>query len=133
MSDCPKWVAATPPSQAQRVAERAAYLCAASKARSQTLEFDDPATWHELMFTGLVPLVYYAGNYRQADPLRICLGVDVAVGPHPGVHFREVPRAMVGLLHPRESTHCRSGVAVAIPRFARTGDSVSSPNRLSRR
>jgi len=40
--------------------------------------------WHLQMFKGVVPLSYYAGNFRCDDVSRPCLGRAVQVGAHPG-------------------------------------------------
>lgn len=53
--------------------------------------------WHNGLFSSDVPLDYYAGNFRQNDSSRICLGVNVAVGDLPGSHYEDVRRHMVAL------------------------------------
>ena len=51
-------------------------------------------TWHDQLFRGVVPLRYYAGNYRSADKRHPCLNVDIAVAGIPGSPFQEVPSRM---------------------------------------
>lgn len=49
--------------------------------------------WHRTMFAPSVPMDYYAGNFRQLDHRRPCLGVDVKVGSCYGTPPMFVPQA----------------------------------------
>ncbi len=82
------------------------YKKAMESAKSKVVEIDDVKRWHHIMFRGLVPLSYYAGNFRQNDALRPCLGIDVEIGMHLGDSFDVVIRNIEAL-------------------FARTRESIS--------
>jgi fido (protein-threonine AMPylation protein) len=45
---------------------------------------------HQILFAAFVPLDYYAGNFRQNDAARPCLGIDVGVGAIAGANFHLV-------------------------------------------
>jgi fido (protein-threonine AMPylation protein) len=51
-------------------------------------------TYHQKIFCRVVPLDYYAGNYRSVDPQKPCLARDVEVSGLPGESFRTVPSSM---------------------------------------
>ncbi len=50
--------------------------------------------WHYTIFCTLVPKDYYAGNFRQDDRSRPCLGQNVKVGNVLGEDYRRVVMAM---------------------------------------
>src|SRR3982750_4787139 len=59
--------------------------------------------WHDAMFSGVVPLRYYAGFMRQPDSARICLQQDVAFKDaagklYPGTRYQAVPREFNDLM-----------------------------------
>jgi fido (protein-threonine AMPylation protein) len=54
----------------------------------------DLKTFHHKLFRRVVPLTYYAGNFRCNEPNRPCLATDVAVDGAPGTPFSAVPAAM---------------------------------------
>jgi len=60
-------------------------------------------TWHAKLFKDVVPVPYYAGNYRSADPRHPCLNVDNEVAGVPGAPFQDVPRRMAQLSERLES------------------------------
>jgi len=72
-----------------------------SRARNYLLNHGDLKTWHRKLFRHVVPVDYYAGNYRNVDPARPCLSWDVQVsgvlGPIAGLPFVQVPSAMQDL------------------------------------
>jgi fido (protein-threonine AMPylation protein) len=94
--------------------------------------------WHDLLFRDFVPLPYYAGNFRQDDPHRPCLRVNVAVGGIAGTPYEFTPAAMQRLfgdvqssLHDLETDWARltprdRAISVAIA----TGDLVGSFIRI---
>lgn len=47
--------------------------------------------WHRRLFEGRVALDHYAGNVRQEDPQRPCLGRNVAAAGGTGTHYPKVP------------------------------------------
>jgi fido (protein-threonine AMPylation protein) len=63
-------------------------------AKHYVIGHGDIKMWHGKIFADVVPLGYYAGNYRSQDPARPCLAVDVSVGPNSGAHYAQVPDLM---------------------------------------
>lgn len=58
-----------------------ACVSAARTCQTRHLEPDDLRSWHEQAFRAVVPLGYYAGNFRGADVARFpCLWAGVGVG-----------------------------------------------------
>jgi fido (protein-threonine AMPylation protein) len=96
---CPAWKDEIPPGQIADffVVLRATYATIRIRAAQKVLDDTEIRAWHKALFNKLVPLNYYAGEFRQHDPHRICLGIDVAVGRVPGCPFRHVIRYMVAL------------------------------------
>ena len=88
LNNCPNWGDSIPDPSRDQVA--ASYRNAIATAQSKTIELDDVKNWHKSLFEEVVPVSYYAGNFRQDDLQRPCLGVDVRVGAHPGISFRHV-------------------------------------------
>lgn len=93
--DCPEWLDHDEHNSAacfrgiEAVVSRACAL-----ARTCIPNEKDIASWHREAFKSFAPLLYYAGNYRQDDPARICLGINVAVGEAPGADYSQVLREM---------------------------------------
>ncbi len=50
--------------------------------------------WHGTVFSHVVPLSYYAGNYRSANPARPCLAQQVHIGPYTGLDYHLVSAEM---------------------------------------
>lgn len=50
--------------------------------------------WHKTLFERVVPLTYYAGNYRSNNPSRPCLASPVHIGAHYGSDFNIVEAEM---------------------------------------
>lgn len=81
MGKCPPWSSDGPDTrdgdfqQSCVDAYHAAQACAAKKI----ITSQHCGTWHKLMFELHVPLAYYAGNFRQQNPLWPCLDVNVQV------------------------------------------------------
>jgi fido (protein-threonine AMPylation protein) len=63
-------------------------------AKHHIIGHGDIKTWHGKIFAAVVPLDYYAGNYRSDDPGKPCLAIDVAVGPNSGAAYAQVPDLM---------------------------------------
>lgn len=63
-------------------------------AKRYVISHGDIKTWHGKIFAAVVPLDYYAGNYRSDDPSKPCLAVDVTVGPNQGAPYPQVPDLM---------------------------------------
>jgi fido (protein-threonine AMPylation protein) len=97
---CPRWSddSAEHELPAFDKAVRTVWLQACIEAKNKRPGCKDLRQWHVRAFRDVVPLSYYAGNFRQRDPLKACLAHDVAVntpaGPLPGAPFREVPDLM---------------------------------------
>lgn len=89
MMKCPEWSEEIPPDRREefRVYATMVYRRIDESARRKIITSDDPRAWHREMFRTFVPLGYYAGNYRQHDVSRPCLGQDVIVGQNPGMPF----------------------------------------------
>jgi fido (protein-threonine AMPylation protein) len=64
------------------------------KSTSLVLHHGTLRDWHRQMFKSVVPLSYYAGNFRCQDNSRPCLGVQVYVGGQPGSAFHVVESDM---------------------------------------
>lgn len=79
-TECPRWADTITPALESRYRRQLAAVHASVLAVGpRLLRNADIRRWHSLLFEGLAPLDYYAGNYRQDDPDRICLGTDVHV------------------------------------------------------
>ncbi|HXM92964.1 MAG TPA: Fic family protein [Candidatus Dormibacteraeota bacterium] len=50
--------------------------------------------WHSELFKSVVPLSYYAGNFRCDDPSRPCLGRGVQIGNYAGSDYHIVETEM---------------------------------------
>ena len=59
--------------------------------------------WHGKLLKSVVPVSYYAGNYRSAARQHPCLNVDVQVGNVFGSPFQEVPDRMADFSRTLES------------------------------
>ncbi len=64
------------------------------RASRYILRHGDVKNWHLNVFRSVVPLSYYAGNYRSDDPNFPCLNVDVQVSVNAGAPFAQVPALM---------------------------------------
>jgi fido (protein-threonine AMPylation protein) len=99
--DCPKWERSWDDSiSASTLTCQVgnAYKEAIANAKSKIIELDDIKRWHRIMFEGLVPLDEYAGDFRQDDSTRPCLGKNVGVGSIPGEEFHRVIYSMESLI-----------------------------------
>jgi fido (protein-threonine AMPylation protein) len=95
---CPVWANETTQEQEKEIIkgmdEVHAFISA--RAKNYLINHGDLKTWHLTFFRKVVPVHYYAGNYRTNDVGRPCLAVDVHVDGNPGVSHREVQLAMQG-------------------------------------
>jgi Fic family protein len=66
-------------------------------AKQHIIDHGDIKTWHGKIFARVVPLSYYAGNYRADDPTKPCLRENVGVPPNPGAPYAQVPDLMKNL------------------------------------
>jgi|SRR6266581_90015 len=64
------------------------------KAPTLVLQHGHLKDWHKRLFDKVVPISYYAGNYRQIDVSRPCLQKPIQVGDRQGAPFAEVPNRM---------------------------------------
>ncbi len=96
LAECPDWDGAIPPEEI-RTRIKSAYESAIGAANTELIGSDSVKHWHEKMFHALTPLPYFAGNFRQDDVGRVCLGINVKVGGILGSDFRHVLSHM-GLL-----------------------------------
>src|SRR5580704_13156168 len=95
-ANCPAWVM---PESAQNIHKVVDGLFAVQRfinrrAETYVLQHGDVKEWHRQLFKDVVPLAYYAGNYRGDDPRFPCLRENVNVGGLPGARFEEVPTLM---------------------------------------
>lgn len=97
MSPCPDWYLPERDEQLQFVvaglSEFYRFIVSACKRR-YIMGHGDIKTYHRKVFVRVVPLEYYAGNYRCNDSTKPCLAKDVAVNGIPGLPFAIVPSEM---------------------------------------
>ncbi len=96
VSACPDWSSDGPATRegSFRDSVAAAYRLVEQAAGNHAVRSEECCQWHKAMFARHVPLDYYAGNYRQVDPRRPCLNVNVEVAGQPGEAAANVPDAM---------------------------------------
>lgn len=97
MPPCPLWFQAERDDQLPHVvvglAEYYRFIISACKTH-YIVGHGDIKTYHKRVFEKVVPLDYYAGNYRSLDSARPCLAQDVHVDGVPGETFSTVPDSM---------------------------------------
>ncbi len=105
MSKCPPWSADGPSTRdgAFHQACRAAYQSVGNCAIKKIVNSGDCCGWHRTMFSSRVPLDYYAGNFRQIDPSRPCLRINVQVAGIPGETPERVGREIELLFQDMET------------------------------
>lgn len=104
--NCPPWVL---PESDSAVPSVAAGLIDFQKfvyknSQKHILNHGDLKTWHGKIFKGVVPIHYYAGNYRSEDAHQPCLQQDVNVAGRNGAPYAQVPllmRNLSGEMHDR--------------------------------
>ena len=82
MNKCPPWSSDGPETRdgSFRQSCANAYQAVQKNASKKIADAADCCGWHKIMFELQVPLDYYAGNFRQIDPSRPCLQINVQVG-----------------------------------------------------
>lgn len=97
IGDCPQWEQPEPfgnlPPVARGMEDVYSFIRKAN-AKKYLLNHGDIRSWHLKLFSAIVPVHYYAGNYRSDDPRHPCLNIDVQVGGRPGAPYRLVPEMM---------------------------------------
>ena len=97
MPNCPQWSAPEKDEQLPDIvaglAECYRFIVSSCK-RHYVLRHGDIKTYHGKIFRRVVPLDYYAGNYRCADPKKPCLAAEVHVSGIFGETYTRVPAAM---------------------------------------
>jgi len=97
VTDCPQWPEPEPlnklPSVVAGLAEYYKFIISACKRR-YILGHGDIKTYHAKVFHDVVPLSYYAGNYRCDDPSKPCLKREVHVNGIFGETYSTVPGSM---------------------------------------
>lgn len=93
MHECPEWGGAIPRALRRQfdASVAALYQHVALVASTRIIDSRECRAWHSRLFSDVVPIDYYAGNFRQHDLSRPCLGVDRAVGSLQGASFHFVP------------------------------------------
>jgi fido (protein-threonine AMPylation protein) len=64
------------------------------RAGSLIINHGEIRNWHSTVFRNVVPLSYYAGNYRCDNAARPCLGQNVSVNNHQGSDYHLVENQM---------------------------------------
>lgn len=95
---CPPWFDREPADKLHHVVVGMAdfHRFLFKNAKQHIIDHGDIKTWHGKIFKLVVPLSYYAGNYRSDDPAKPCLSQDVGVPPNPGAPYAQVPDLMKG-------------------------------------
>lgn len=93
---CPPWEAPEPPDKVQHVVSEMAefHRFIFKNAKQKIIDHGEIKTWHGRIFRLVVPVSYYAGNYRCDDSSKPCLAVNVGVPPNPGAPYKEVTDLM---------------------------------------
>ena len=94
--ECPDWSRLETPEMVLSVVSGMAdfHRFIFKNSKHYIIQHGDIKAWHGKIFQHVVPLSYYAGNYRSDDPSKPCLQKDVAVPPNPGAPYASVPRLM---------------------------------------
>jgi len=84
-----------------------AHVNARASSTNRPLAKGQITSWHWIMCRSVVPVHYYAGNFRQVDQNMPCLNVEVQFGPATnrlnGSPAVEVPNRMLRLVRKVES------------------------------
>lgn len=94
--DCPKWVTdddAALPAIAQAAHSYFRFLVR-QNPKKYILTHGDLKGWHKKLFEKIVPVPYYAGNYRGTAQGKPCLATDVGVNGVPGAAYQTVEGEM---------------------------------------
>lgn len=97
MPPCPVWPEPEPisklPDIVAGLAEYYRFIISACR-KHYIIAHGDLKTFHKKVFVKVVPLDYYAGNYRSDDKSKPCLAKEVTVAGVLGESFRTVPQSM---------------------------------------
>jgi fido (protein-threonine AMPylation protein) len=77
-SGCPDWIE-IPRTEENTRDLKALYPLIIQRAPTLLVTAKEPKDWHRICFRGIVPLDYYAGNYRELNHRKPCLQVNVQV------------------------------------------------------
>lgn len=96
MAACPDWSQPESVNKLPSVAAGNASVLRFLKKRAASLILNrgNLKTWHYQLFQSVVPLSYYAGNFRCHDPSRPCLAQPVQVGAYMGSDYHVVENEM---------------------------------------
>lgn len=94
--DCPQWIqdddSALPAIAA--AAQSFVRFMERQNPRKYILTHGDLKQWHQKLFEKVVPVSYYAGNYREVNPAKPCLETNVHVAGIFGAPYEEVEAKM---------------------------------------
>lgn len=94
--DCPEWIKDDDyalPAIAQAAQSFLRFMERQNPNR-YTLGHGDLKVWHKKLFEQVVPVRYYAGNFRGVSPSKPCLEVNVGVAGVPGAPYEQVEALM---------------------------------------
>ena len=111
--NCPQWRGHSEnPSESFKALIQKVRKRAIEESRERCPDLTTIKSWHKELFETTVPLPYYAGNFRQWNPDRLCLAINVRVGRLPGFPFHIVSAEMALL-----SLHLTSAVDTLADRW----------------
>lgn len=93
---CPEWITEEP-SKLPAIAQAASAIhdfFARQASKRHILNHGDLKQWHRKLFEKVVPVAYYAGNYRGIDSNRPCLNGEARVGSNFGTVAANVASEM---------------------------------------
>ena len=93
---CPKWVT-DDPSKLPVIAQAASAIYdffTRQNPKGYILGYGDLKEWHRKLFTKVVPVPYYAGNFRGTDKAKPCLDTPIYVANIPGAAAKDVEAEM---------------------------------------
>ena len=94
---CPEWVNPEPFEKLPFIATAASRLVSVFVKQNKNkyiLGHGDLKDWHRALFERVVPVPYYAGNYRSKDLAFPCLDTGIHVAGVRGAEASEVPKLM---------------------------------------
>ncbi len=96
---CPDWFADATPAEEVLISAGVARIANSSfrTAKAKAPDHGTLKTWHRILFENVVPLKYYAGNFRTLDPRFPCLIGHAVIGGKFGTPPGEVHEAMRSL------------------------------------
>jgi len=95
---CPEWKNEEEPfdklDSIVRAAESIYAFIRRQNAKGYFLDHGHLKDWHGKLFREVLPVSYYAGNYRSADPRYPCLNTEIQVAGVLGTPFQDVEMRM---------------------------------------